>query len=103
MTCGPVSSRDSSDSPISEDVISLKKLIDSNHEELLHWTLRAYRAALEAMGNSGVQACPPLGTKLQLGLWNLQSQLAQEATPRRLQETEARVEAELHQWGEQSA
>jgi diguanylate cyclase (GGDEF)-like protein len=84
-------------------VISLKKLIDSNHEELLHWTLHAYRAALEAMGNSGVQACPPLGTKLQLGLWNLQSQLAEEATPRRLQETEARVEAELHQWGEQSA
>ena len=81
----------------------MKKLIESNPEELLHGTLRAYRAALEAMGNSGVQACPPLGTKLQLGLWNLQSQLADETTPSRLQETEARVAAELHQWGEQSA
>ena len=84
-------------------MISLKKLIDSDHEELLRWTLRAYRAALEAMGNSGVQACPPLGTKLQLGLWNLQNQLAAEATPRGVQETEARVAAELAQWGEQSA
>jgi diguanylate cyclase (GGDEF)-like protein len=89
--------------PISGDVISLKKLIDSNHEELFRWTLHAYRAALEAMGNSGVQACPPIGSKLQLGLCNLQSQLAEEATPSRVQETEARVEAELHQWGEQSA
>jgi diguanylate cyclase (GGDEF)-like protein len=84
-------------------VISLKKLIDGNHEELFRRTLRAYGAALEAMGNSGVQACPPIGTKLQLGLWNLRSQLAEEATAGRVQETEARVEAELAQWGEQSA
>ena len=89
--------------PISPNVISLKKLIESNHQELFTLTLRAYRAALDAMGNSGVQACPPLGSKLQLGLWNLQSQLAAEATPTLVQETEARVEAELHQWGEQSA
>jgi hypothetical protein len=40
--------------PISQDVISLKKLIESNHEELHRETLRAYRAALDAMGNSGV-------------------------------------------------
>lgn len=85
------------------DVISLKKLIDSNTEELLHETLRAYRAALEAMGESGVKACPPLGTQLQLGLWNLQRQMADDATTRRIEETEERVEAELHRWGDQSA
>lgn len=85
------------------DVISLKKLIDTNHEELLRGTLRAYRAALEAMGNCGVQACPPLGTKLQLGLWTLQSHLAEEATPGKVQETEAQVESELEAWGAQSA
>lgn len=88
---------------MSKNVISLKKLIESNHEELLRETLRAYRAALEAMGNSGVQACPPLGTQLQLGLWNLQHQLADEATPGLVRETEERVAAELSQWGEQSA
>jgi len=81
----------------------LKKFIDSNPEELLRWTLRAYRAALEAMGASGVRACPPVGSKLQLGLWNLQRQLADEATPRQVRDTEALVEAELLQWGEQSA
>ena len=84
-------------------MISLKKLIESNQEELLRGTLRAYRAALEAMGNSGVQACPPLGTQLQLGLWNLQHRLADEATPNLVRETEERVAAELQQWGERSA
>ena len=88
---------------MSEDVISLKKLIESNQEELLREALHAYRAALEAMGNCGVQACPPLGTQLQHGLWNLQHQLADQATPSVLQETEKRVAAELQQWGERSA
>jgi len=88
---------------MSFDVISLKKLIESNHEELFRETLHAYRAALSAMGNSGVQACPPLGTKLQQGLWSLQSRLVEEAIPGRVGETEARVEAELEQWGAQSA
>jgi diguanylate cyclase (GGDEF)-like protein len=84
-------------------VISLKKLIDSNQEELLRCTLQAYRGALEAIGNSGVQACPPAGSQLQLGLRNLQRQLAGETTPRQVQETNQRVEAELHQWGDRSA
>lgn len=84
-------------------VISLKKLIESNPEELLLGTLCAYRAALQAMGDSGVKACPPLGTQLQLGLSNLQLQLSEGTTPRRMQETEQRVEAELERWGELSA
>lgn len=84
-------------------MISLKKLIESNQEELLRGAMHAYRAALEAMGNSGVQACPPLGTQLQLGLWNLQRQLADQATPRIVEESEGRVASELHQWGERSA
>ena len=84
-------------------MISLKKLIEANQEELLQGTLRAYRAALEAMGNSGVQACPPAGSQLQLGLWNLQRQLADQATSPLVRETEERVAAELQQWGERSA
>jgi hypothetical protein len=85
------------------DVISLKKLIDSNHDELLAWTLCAYRASLEAMGKSAVQACPPLGSQLQLGLWNLQQQLAGAAAAHSVQQTEELVEGELRQWGERSA
>ena len=81
----------------------MKKLIEANQEELLRGTLRAYRAALEAMGNSGVQACPPAGAQLQLGLWNLQRQLGDQATPHLVQETEGLVAAELQQWGARSA
>ena len=81
----------------------MKKLIDSNQEELLRCTLEAYRAALEAIGNSGVQACPPAGSQLQVGLRNLQRRLADETTPRLVQETNQRVEAELQQWGDRSA
>ncbi len=81
----------------------MKKLIEANQEELLRGTLRAYRAALEAMGNSGVQACPPAGAQLQLGLWNLQRQLGDQATPHLVQETEGLVAAELQQWGVRSA
>jgi diguanylate cyclase (GGDEF)-like protein len=84
-------------------VISLKKLIESNREESLREVLRAYCAALSAMGNSGLRACPPLGTQLQLGLWNLQRHLTDDVSPERVRETEDRVEAELRQWGERSA
>jgi diguanylate cyclase (GGDEF)-like protein len=84
-------------------VISLKKLIESSQEELLRGTLHAYRAALEAMGNSGVQACPPLGSQLQVDLWNLQQQLENQATPQLVRETEQRVATELEQWGQRSA
>ena len=84
-------------------MISLKKLIDSNRDELLAWTLCAYRASLEAMGKSAVHACPPLGSQLQLGLCNLQQQLASEAAARSVQQTEELVEVELRQWGERSA
>src|ERR1019366_4059442 len=55
------------------------------------------------MGNSGVQACPPAGAQLQLGLWNLQRQLVEQATSHLVEETEGRVAAELQQWGERSA
>ncbi len=87
---------------MSGEVISLKKLIESNQAELLRGTMHAYRAALEAMGSSGVQAWPPLGTQLQVGLWNLQRQLADEATPSVVQETEKRVAAEKKAVGRSS-
>jgi hypothetical protein len=43
------------------------------------------------------------GAQLQLGLWNLQRQLAGEATSQLVEESEGRVAAELQQWGERSA
>jgi hypothetical protein len=84
-------------------VISLKKLIESNQQEWVKTALSAYRAALEAMGNNGVRACPPLDTQLQLGRRALQRQLSDNATLIGVKETQERVESELSQWGERSA
>ena len=84
-------------------MISLKKLIESNQQEWVEAALAAYCAALEAMGNSGVRACPPLGTQLQLGLAALQRQLSDSPTLSGVRETQQRVESELSQWGERSA
>ena len=60
-------------------VISIKRYLDldaseldryrpPSAEDLLTAVLGAYRAALGAMGNSGVQACPVMGPDLQRGL-----------------------------------
>uniref|UniRef100_Q01XM9 diguanylate cyclase n=1 Tax=Solibacter usitatus (strain Ellin6076) TaxID=234267 RepID=Q01XM9_SOLUE len=84
-------------------MISLKKLIESNQKEWAEAALAAYCAALEAMGNSGVRACPPLGMQLQLGLSALQRQLSDNSTVSGVRETQQRVESELGQWGERSA
>ena len=45
-------------------MISIKKLIERNAEELLTAALDSYRAVLRAVGESGGQACPPLGSQL---------------------------------------
>jgi len=79
-------------------VISLKKYLDSNRDELLHLALDCYRAALGAMGATSVQACPHIGVALQQSLANLQQRLSPELTPGEVIETEAGVEKELDQW-----
>ena len=84
-------------------MISLKKYIESDREELLRAALASYRQALEAMGNSGFQACPAVGVGLRQSLLNMQHALGGETTPRLLQETEQRVTAELDQWGSGAA
>lgn len=82
-------------------VISLKKHIESNRDELLRTALDSYRAAVEAMGTSGLQICPPVSTTLRESLWNLQQNLLiGNVTCSLLRETEQQVDAELRQWGE---
>jgi diguanylate cyclase (GGDEF)-like protein len=95
-------------------VISIKKYLDLDPselnkyrpptpEELLAAILEAYRAALGAMGNSGLRACPALGPGLQHGLMLLAESLAKTLTPPLVQETEGHVEQQLQEWGEQTA
>jgi diguanylate cyclase (GGDEF)-like protein len=80
-------------------MISIKKLIERSEEELVQATLDSYRSALNAIGESGVQACPPVGSTLQQNLTYLQAALSAKSTPGLLQETGQKVEAEIAQWG----
>jgi diguanylate cyclase (GGDEF)-like protein len=95
-------------------VISIKKYLEldaselnqyrtPSPEELAASTLDAYRAALGAMGNSGLRACPALGPGLQRSLMLLAGSLAKTVTPPLIKETEGHVERQLHEWGEQTA
>jgi diguanylate cyclase (GGDEF)-like protein len=80
-------------------VISLKRHMELNAQELFDSALHAYRAALGAMGACGAQACPPIGPDLALSLENLQSRLAAVATVATLSETEQLVRRKLTDWG----
>ena len=95
-------------------VISIRKYLDldpselNKHRptgagELLPSVLEAYRAALSAMGNSGLRACPALGPQLQQNLVLLGGAIAQTITPSQIKETEKNVEQQLQEWGEQTS
>jgi diguanylate cyclase (GGDEF)-like protein len=80
-------------------VISIKKLIERNEEGLFQAALNSYRSAVNAIGESGMQACPAVGATLRQNLLHLQAALTAESPPGLLQETGQKVEAELIQWG----
>ena len=85
------------------DASELNKYRPPSPEELAASTLEAYRAALGAMGNSGLRACPALGPGLQRSLMLLAGSLARTVTPPLIKETEGQVEQQLQEWGEQTA
>ena len=85
------------------DASELNKYRPPSPEELAASTLEAYRAALGAMGNCAVRACPPLGPDLQHKLMVLAENLARKATPPIVKETEGQVEQQLQEWGEHTA
>jgi diguanylate cyclase (GGDEF)-like protein len=80
-------------------VISIKKFIERNDAALFHATLDSYRSTLNAVGESGAQACPTVGSTLRQNLLHLEAALTTEATPGLLEETRQKVETELLQWG----
>jgi diguanylate cyclase len=101
----------SQSAPGDEIVISLKKYLDMDPKhlasdavtsELLLATLASYRAALEAIGKSGAQACPGVGSDLQQALAGLAPRLSGQLTPALVVETEAQVEEVLKKWGGRS-
>src|ERR1017187_2480038 len=84
-------------------MISLKRYIELDREQLLKAALESYRQVLKAIGQSGFRACPQVGGGMRESLLNLQQALAGDTAPCLLQETEQRVTAELDQWGSEAA
>jgi diguanylate cyclase (GGDEF)-like protein len=90
-------------------LISLKKYLDMDPSklppadagatELLAAVLESYRSTLLAMGKSGLQACPAVGSDLQENLASLEQRLSKNITPAMVKETETKVTEHLDQWG----
>ena len=74
-------------------------LSDAGDSELLAAVLESHRSALLAMGKSGAQACPSVGTDLQQSLASLGQRLSKNITPAMVKETETKVTEQLDQWG----
>ena len=94
-------------------MISLKKYWDmdpnkptttpSGVDELSSASLSSYRSALLAMGKTGAQACPAVGSDLQHTLAALENRLSVNVTVPLVKKTETQVEQALEQWGESTA
>lgn len=81
-------------------MISIKRYLESNRDELLSCVLECYRAALAAMGTTSVQACPPVGSTLHENLSRVLEKISPELPPPQMLEAEAEVEQELEKWAE---
>ena len=62
-------------------MISIKKLIERTEEELFQASLDSYRSVLNAIGESGMHACPEVGATLRQNLLPLQEAFAAESNP----------------------
>lgn len=63
----------------------------------------SYRSVLLAMGKSGVQACPTVGSDLQSNLANVVNRLAGDLTPPLVKETGTQVTQQVQLWGDRTA
>lgn len=84
-------------------VISLKKLIESNRDQLLQSVLTCYRSALTAFGESAAKACPAVGVALQAKLTALGNALCGDPTFNTVDEAGQQIQTGIEQWGEAAA
>lgn len=84
-------------------MISLRKAMEAQVEDVLASTLSSYRAALAAVSEAGAKACPPAGEDLKASLLRLQERLQAEASPRLVAETEQGLEETLRSWSDRAA
>ena len=84
-------------------MISLRKSMEQQAEEVLQSALKSYGDVFVAVGQAGAQACPPVGKELKESLLNLRERLNAEASASAIQETEQMLEAELQAWSARAA
>jgi diguanylate cyclase (GGDEF)-like protein len=84
-------------------MISLRKSMAMQVEEVLQSALKSYGDVFVAVGEAGVNACPPAGEEFQKCLLNLKQRLNAETSASEITETEKLFEMELHTWSERAA
>lgn len=84
-------------------MISLRKSMEKQAEEVLHSALKSYGDVFVAVGQAGAQACPPVGDELKESLLNLKQRLNAEASASLIEETEQLLEIELRTWSDRAA
>lgn len=80
-------------------MISLKKYLEQEPDELLSCTLDCYRSALSAVGTYGVLSCSTTGSGLRQSLLEIAKRISMEATCPVMEETREQVKEQLQQWG----
>ena len=84
-------------------MISLRKSMAAQAEEVLQSALKSYGDVFVVVGEAGVQACPPASEEFKESLLNLRRRLNAEASASMITETEQLFEMELSAWSERAA
>jgi len=84
-------------------VISLKKHMEMDLQQVARTALDCYRGTLTAIGKSTAEACPHLGGSLQESLSRLTERLQGTVRPDELKESGATVEGQIEEWGHGTA
>ncbi len=80
-------------------MISLKKTMETQREELLARSLETYRSTIAAIAASGEQVCPSLGDEFQQSLLALRERISSLASPSAVEETGKEIDQRLEGWG----
>jgi diguanylate cyclase (GGDEF)-like protein len=84
-------------------MISLRKAMDEQLQELLVALLENFKISLDTMGESAARACPQSAQGLAPNLKRLQEGLTSSSTPSQVKETTASVDGEMRAWSSRAS
>ncbi len=80
-------------------MISLKKYLEQEPDELLYCALDSYRSVVSSVGTYGMASCPATGSELRQNLSGIAERISREATGPVIKQTSEQVEEQLQKWG----